>query len=180
MYRQSLDISQGKFLFFGAYDNPGIDVRATRKVDDMTVGVLMNGTLKNISSQLFSTPALADNEIISVLVTGKRFSEIGQQDSNALLAAIASLGIDRSQGLSNQVRSKLGLDVLSIDATDDINNSVLTIGKYLTPDIFIRYGVGLFDNESKVAVDYTLSERLKLQAESGEYQSVDIIYSVER
>jgi len=144
------------------------------------VGVLMNGTLKNISSQLFSTPALADNEIISVLVTGKRFSEIGQQDSNALLAAIASLGIDRSQGLSNQVRSKLGLDVLSIDATDDINNSVLTIGKYLTPDIFIRYGVGLFDNESKVAVDYTLSERLKLQAESGEYQSVDIIYSVER
>ena len=180
VYRQSLDISQGKFLFFGAYDNPGIDVRATRKVDDMTVGVLMNGTLKNISSQLFSTPALADNEIISVLVTGKRFSEIGQQDSNALLAAIASLGIDRSQGLSNQVRSKLGLDVLSIDATDDINNSVLTIGKYLTPDIFIRYGVGLFDNESKVAVDYTLSERLKLQAESGEYQSVDIIYSVER
>jgi len=180
MYGQSLDISQGKFLFFGAYDNPGIDVRATRKVDNMTVGVLMNGTLKNISSQLFSTPALADNEILAVLVTGKRFSDIGQQDSNALLTSIASLGIDRSQGLSNQVRSKLGLDVLAVDPTDDINNSVLTIGKYLTPDIFVRYGVGLFDNQSKVAVDYTLSERLKLQAESGEYQSVDIIYSVER
>ncbi len=180
MYRQSLNISQGKFLFFGAYDNPGIDLRATREVDNYTVGVLMNGTLKNINSQLFSTPALPDNDIIAVLVTGRPFSEAGEQDGNAMLSAIARLGVDRSEGLTNQVRSSLGLDVLAIDASDDINNSVLTIGKYLTPDIFVRYGIGLFDSQSKVAVDYTLSERVKLQAESGEYQSVDIIYSVER
>lgn len=182
MYRQSLNISQGKLLFFGAYDNPGIDLRATREVEGFTVGVLMNGTLKNINSQLFSTPALADNDIISVLVTGRPFSEMGQQagDGDAVLAAIAKLGVGRSEGLTNQVRSKLGLDVLTVDPTNDINNSVLTIGKYLTPDIFVRYGVGLFDSQSKVAVDYTLSDRVKLQAESGEYQSVDIIYSVER
>ncbi|MEX0963941.1 MAG: translocation/assembly module TamB domain-containing protein [Pseudohongiellaceae bacterium] len=180
MYRQSLNISQGKFLFFGAYDNPGIDLRATRDVDNYTVGVLMNGTLKNISSQLFSTPALPDNDIIAVLVTGRPFSEVGQQDGDALLTAIASLGVDRSEGLTNQVRNKLGLDVLAVDATDDINNSVLTIGKYLTPDIFVRYGIGLFDSQSKVAVDYTVTEHVKFQAESGEHQSVDIIYSVER
>ena len=180
MYGQSLSISQGKLLFFGAYDNPGIDLRATREVDNYTVGVLMNGTLKNINSQLFSTPALDDRDIIAVLVTGRPFSEAGEQDGDAMLSAIARLGVDRSEGLTNQVRSKLGLDVLAVDATDDINNSVLTIGKYLTPDIFIRYGIGLFDSQSKVAVDYTLTERVKLQAESGEYQSVDIIYSVER
>jgi translocation and assembly module TamB len=182
MYSQSLNISQGKLLFFGAYDNPGIDLRATREVEGFTVGVLMNGTLKNLNSQLFSTPALADNDIISVLVTGRPFSEIGQQDGDgdAVLAAIAKLGVGRSEGLTNQVRNKLGLDVLTVDPTDDINNSVLTIGKYLTPEIFIRYGVGLFDSQSKVAVDYTLSERVKLKAESGEYQSVDIIYSVAR
>lgn len=180
MYRQSLDISQGKFLFFGAYDNPGIDLRATREVDDYTVGVLMNGTLKNINSQLFSTPSLPDNDIIAVLVTGRPFSEAGAADSAAMLSAIAKLGVGRSEGLTNQVRSKLGLDVLAVDATDDINNSVLTIGKYLTPDIFVRYGIGLFDSQSKVAVDYTITERIKLQAESGDYQSVDIIYSVER
>lgn len=180
MYRQSLNISQGKFLFFGVYDNPGIDLRATREIEGFTAGVLMNGTLRNINSQLFSTPALADNDIIAVLVTGRPFSEMGQQDGDAVLTAIAKLGVGRSEGLTNQIRNKLGLDVLTVDPTDDVNNSVLTIGKYLTPDIFIRYGVGLFDSQSKVAVDYTLSERVKLQAESGEYQSVDIIYSVER
>lgn len=180
MYRQSLEISQGKLLFFGAYDNPGIDLRATREVDNYTVGVLMNGTLKNIQSQLFSTPALPENDIIAVLVTGRPFSEVGEQDGDALLTAIANLGIERGEGLTNQVRNKLGLDVLAVDASDDIDNSVLTIGKYLTPKIFIRYGIGLFDSQSKVAVDYTISERIKFQAESGEYQSIDVIFSVER
>jgi translocation and assembly module TamB len=182
LYGRSLVIQQGKFLFFGAYDNPGIDVKATREVNGQTVGVLMNGTLKNINSQLFSTPALVDSDIISVLVTGRPFSQLGQQegDGDALLGAIGRLGLSSSAGLTNQVRSKLGLDVLAVSNTGNINNSVLTIGKYITPDIFVRYGVGLFDSQSKVAVDYSITDRVKLQAESGEYQSVDIIYSVEQ
>lgn len=182
IYGRTLSIAQGKFLFFGAYDNPGLDIKATREVNDMTVGVLMNGTLKNINSQLFSTPALADNDIISVLVTGRPFSQIGQQegDGDAVLNAITSLGLSRSTGLTNQVRGKLGLDVLTVSNTGNINNSVLTIGKYITPEIFVRYGVGLFDSQSKVAVDYSISDRIKLQAESGEFQSLDIIYSVQQ
>ncbi|MFT4815049.1 MAG: translocation and assembly module TamB [Pseudohongiellaceae bacterium] len=179
MYRQSLDIRQGKLLFFGAYDNPAIDIRASRIVENQTVGVLMNGTLKSMKSQLYSTPALPDSEIISMLVTGRKFSQIGAQDSDALLGAVARLGIDRTQGLTNQIRDKLGLDTLAIENTGDINNSVLMIGKNLTPELFVRYGVGLFDSQPKVAVDYLLSERLKLQAESGEFQSVDLIYTVE-
>jgi translocation and assembly module TamB len=182
IYGRSLDIRQGKFLFFGAYDNPGIDVKATREVNGQTVGVLMNGTLKNINSQLFSTPSLADNDIISVLVTGRPFSQIGQQegDGDAVLNAITSLGLSRSTGLTNQVRGKLGLDVLAVSNSGNINNSILTIGKYITPEIFIRYGVGLFDSQSKVAVDYSITDRIKLQAESGEFQSLDVIYSVEQ
>ncbi|MFT4813285.1 MAG: translocation and assembly module TamB [Paracoccaceae bacterium] len=182
IYGRSLLIQQGKFLFFGSYDNPGIDVKATREVNEQTVGVLMNGTLKNINSQLFSTPALADSDIISVLVTGRPFSEIGQQegDGDAVLNAITSLGLSRSKGLTNQVRSKLGLDVLAVSNSGNINNSVLTIGKYITPEIFVRYGVGLFDSQSKVAVDYSITDRIKLQAESGEFQSLDVIYSVEQ
>ena len=180
LYGQSLQIRQGKLLFFGAYDNPALDIRAAREIEDATVGVLMNGTLKNINSQLFSTPTLADSDIIAMLVTGRPFSELGQQDSGAMVGAIANLGLSRSQGLTNQVRQQLGLDALAITNTGSINNSILTIGKFLTPDLFIRYGIGLFDHQSKLALDYTLTERITLQAETGEYQSVDLLYKVER
>ena len=180
MYGRTLQIRQGKLLFFGAYDNPALDIRATREVEAATVGVLMNGTLKNINSQLFSTPALSDGDIISIMVTGKPISEIGQGESTSVVDAIANLGLSRSQGLTNQVREQLGLDTLAITNTGNINDSILTIGKYLTPDLFIRYGIGLFDQQSKLALDYTLTERITLQAETGEYQSVDVIYRVER
>ena len=180
LYGRSLQIRQGKLLFFGAYDNPALDIRATREVESTTVGVLMNGTLKNIHSQLFSTPALPESDIIAILVTGKPFSEMGQQEGNAVVGAITSLGLSRSRGLTDQVREQLGLDTLAITNTGNINNSILTVGKYLTPDLFIRYGIGLFDHQSKLALDYTLTERITLQAETGEYQSVDLIYRVER
>ncbi len=180
IYGQQLSIRQGKFMFFGAYDNPAVDIRAVREVDNLTVGVLMSGTLKNINSELFSTPALSENDILSVLITGRPFSSISAGDSGPLLGSIAKLGLNRSQGLTNQVRDKLGLDALAVETRSNINNSVLTIGKYLTPEIFIRYGVGLFDNQPKLSVDYSISDRIKLQAESGEFQSVDITYSVEQ
>ena len=179
-YRQELIIKQGQLLFFGALDNPALDIRAIREVDGVTVGVLMNGTLKSINSQLFSTPALPENDIISLIATGRKFSSIGEGDGVNVLNTIANLGLNRSQGLTNSMRDKLGLDALQITNTGDINNSVLTVGKYVTPDIFIRYGVGLFDNQSKISVDYTLSEHIKLQAESGEFQSIDITYTVEK
>jgi translocation and assembly module TamB len=179
-YQQELTIKQGQLLFFGALDNPALDIRAIREVNSVTVGVLMNGTLKSINSQLFSTPALPENDIISLIATGRKFSSIGEGDGVNVLNTIANLGLNRSQGLTDSMRDKLGLDALQITNTGDINNSVLTVGKFVTPDIFIRYGVGLFDNQSKISVDYTLSEHLKLQAESGEFQSIDITYTVEK
>jgi len=179
-YGRTLNIEHGKLLFFGSYDNPALDIRATRETDDVKVGVQMNGTLRNIRSQLFSTPTLPDGDIIAVMLTGRPLAEVGSQDSNALVGAITTLGINQGQNLTNQIRSQLGLDTLAITSTGDVANSSLTLGKYLTPRIFIQYGIGLFETESTLAVDYTLSERVKLEAKSGSTQSLDITYTVER
>ena len=179
-YNTELTLERGKLLFFGAYDNPALDIRAAREVENLTAGLQINGTLKNINSQLYSSPALPDNDIIAVLITGKPFAQISQQDGAMLLSAVAGLGLERGEGLTNQIRDKLGLDALSVDSTGDINNSILTIGKYLSPSLFVRYGVGLFDSQSTVAVDYKVSDNITLQAESGEYQSVDLSYRIER
>lgn len=180
-YGRTLTIEHGKLLFFGSLNNPALDIRAVRQAENIKVGVQMNGTLRNIRSELFSTPTLPDGDIIAVMITGSPIAEIGtQQDSNALLGAITNLGIKRGQSLTNQVRNQLGLDTLAISSSGDTSNSSLTLGKYLTPKLFIRYGVGLFETESTLAVDYSISEKIKLEAKSGSTQSVDIKYTVER
>ncbi len=181
IYGRTLTIEHGKLLFFGSIENPALDIRAVRQAQDVKVGVQMNGTLRNIRSQLFSTPTLPDGDIIAVMLTGRPFAEMGsQQDSNALMGAITTLGINQGQSFTNQVRNQLGLDTLAITSTGDTSNSSLTLGKYLTPKLFIRYGVGLFETESTLSVDYSISERIKLEAKSGSTQSVDLKYTVER
>lgn len=182
MYGRTLEIEHGKLLFFGSLTNPALDIRAVRQANNIKVGLQMNGTLRNIRSQLFSSPSLPDGDIIAVMLTDRPFAEIGsqEQDSNALLGAIANLGIKQGQSLTNQIRGKLGLDTLAINTGGAASNSSLILGKYLTPNLFIHYGVGLFDTESVVSLDYTVSERVKIEAKSGNSQSVDITYTVER
>lgn len=180
-YGRTLNIEQGKLLFMGSYDNPAIDIRAVRSIENMRVGVQMNGTIRNINSSLFSTPTMADGDILAVMITGRPIAEIGtQQDGNALIGAITTLGINQGQGITNQIQNQLGLDTFSINSTGDVNDSSLMLGKYITPRIFIRYAVGLFETESSLAIDYTVTDRIKLQATSGSSQAIDVTYTVEQ
>ena len=180
-YGRTLTIEQGTLQFIGSYDNPAIDIRAVRTVENMRVGVQMNGTIRNINSSLFSSPTMADGDILSVMITGRPIAEIGtQQDGNALVGAITTLGINQGQGITDQIRGQLGLDTLSINSTGDVNDSSLMLGKYITPRIFIRYAVGLFETENSLAIDYTVNDRVKLEAKSGQSQSIDLTYTVEQ
>lgn len=180
IYGQKLRLYDGELLFLGNYNNPALNIRAVREVDNLTVGVLMNGTLDNIRSELFSTPTLPESDIVSVLITGRPVSELRSGEETSVIGAITTLGLRQSESLSQQIGQRLGLDTFAITSDGDVDSSELTVGKYLTPKVFIRYGIGLFDNESKVAVDYSINDRLTLHAESGEYQSLDLTYKVER
>jgi|GEM_PF-1322511 len=180
IYGQELSLRDGKLLFLGNYANPALDIRAVREVRGQTVGVLINGTLNAMRSQLFSSPALPESDVLAVLVTGRPAAQLQSSDGEAVLGAITSLGIERGQSLANDLGDRLGFDTVAITNTGNIDSSELTVGKYLTPQVFVRYGVGLFDSVSKIAVDYFINDRLTLQAESGEYQSIDFTYRVER
>lgn len=181
IYGRTLNIEQGKLLFMGSYDNPAIDIRAVRTVENMRVGVQMNGTIRDIRSNLFSTPTLPDGDILAVMITGRPIAEIGtEQDGNALVGAITSLGINQGQGLTDQIQSQLGLDTFAINSRGDVNDSSLMLGKYITPRIFVRYAVGLFETENSLEIDYSVNDRVKLKATSGQSQAIDLTYTVEQ
>lgn len=179
-YGQNLLVEQGKLIFQGPYDNPGLNIRATRKAQDVTVGLDIGGTLKNIRSTVFSEPALPDSEAVAILLTGKRLSDTSKSEANVLVNAIASLGIKKSKPLTSQLSETLGLDVLTIESESGLEQSSLTIGKYLTPRLYVRYAIGLFDQLTKLALEYRLTEHIMVEAKSGKDQSMDIIYRIER
>lgn len=183
LYGQQLNIEDGKLLFLGNPLNPALDILAVRQTRAAEVGVLMNGTVRNIRAQLFSTPALPEGEILALLITGNSFSrtgEFGNQDGQNMLGAVALLGLEKGQGLTGNIQSRLGIDTLAINSGADYRDSALGLGKYLSPRLFMRYDIGLFDRENALSLDYTLTERVKLEVESGVSQSIDLTYTVEK
>ena len=55
----------------------------------------------------------------------------------------------------------------------------VTLGKYLTPRLFVSYGVGLLTPGNTFRMLYDLGHGFKLQGESGTASGGDLLYTVE-
>jgi translocation and assembly module TamB len=179
-YGQDLVIERGRLIFQGPYDNPGLDIRALRVMDDGTAGLEIGGTLQHPKSSVFAVPARTDSEAMAMLLTGKPLSQSSQADAYSLIGAIGSLGMDRGQMMTSDIAGMFRIDEIAIKSDKGFEQSELWMGKYVTPKLFIRYMVGLFDQAFSLGVRYEINDKLRIEAESGKTQSVDMIYKIER
>lgn len=55
------------------------------------------------------------------------------------------------------------------------------VGTYIAPDLYISYGIGLFDRENVISVRYDLAKGFGIKATSGKRaEGVDLSYTIER
>jgi translocation and assembly module TamB len=54
------------------------------------------------------------------------------------------------------------------------------LGKYLSPKLFISYGISVAESINTIKARYTLNEKWSVRAEAGLDQSADIEYRIER
>lgn len=180
-YGQNLSIERGRLIFNGPMTNPGLDVRATRKVeDDITVGISLGGTVKQPESTLFSSPQQTQSDTLSYLLTGRALSGISGSDTALLTRAITSLGLAGGESLAQSLGTSIGLDEVGINSNGgDYKQSELALGKKLGSKLYVKYIVGLFDSLQRVAVTYQVNKRLQIEATSGASQSIGLIYKLE-
>lgn len=181
-YGQALTIERGQLIFQGDYENPGLDIRATRVIDDednTKVGLEISGSLQRPRAKVYSD-SHSESDAMMMLLTGKPLSEASKADASMLLAALGGLGVDSGSMISQDIAQFFGVDELAIKSDKGIDQSQLWVGKYLTPKILVRYVVGLFDQAFSLGVVYRLTDKIRVEAESGETQSVDVIYKIER
>ncbi|MCS3903602.1 translocation and assembly module TamB [Methylohalomonas lacus] len=183
-YGQDLTIQTGEIIFTNQpIDNPALNIRAVRKVDNVTAGIAVSGTAQQPQTQLFSTPSMPEADILSYIVTGRPLSGAGSGDGNALLNAAANLGLKRTESLQQTIADTFGIDTLSVDTGTTSSGEVdakLTVGKYLAPNLYISYGAGLVDAAANtVKLRYEINRHLSLEAEQGTGTGVDLLYQIE-
>lgn len=177
-YGQSLSVSRGKLIFNGPLDEPRLDIRAQREVEDTVVGIDVTGTPSALSSSLFSTPALPDAEAFSLLLTGRNLAVANSGEGANMADAALTLGLRQALGVTDGIRKAVGLDSLTVAGSG--RNGRLLAGKALSPNLYLQYAYGVFDQVSSVLLRLKINDRLSLESSSGATQSVDLIYSVGR
>ncbi|MEE9351565.1 MAG: translocation/assembly module TamB domain-containing protein, partial [Thiotrichaceae bacterium] len=177
-YGQELEIERGRLLFDGSVDNPGLDIRAVRKIPgDIMVGIGLRGTAQHPESELFSEPPQTETDTLSYLLTGHSVASASSGDSALLTSAISGLGIKGGETMAQKLGGGLGLDDVGISSsTGNYRDSELSLGKKIGSRLYVKYIVGLFDSLQKVAVTYQINKRLQAEVLSGEQQEVDLNY----
>ena len=83
------------------------------------------------------------------------------------------LGLGGGELLGQRLGEKIGVDEVSIASEPGASTSQasLLVGKYLTPELLVSYGIGLFEPVSTLRLRYTLSSRWKLVGEASAERS---------
>lgn len=179
-YGQRLQVERGQLLFASSpLNNPGLDLRAVRQVQQVTVGFTVTGTLRNPRFDLFSTPAMSQTDALAYLLLGRPLEEGAEGDGSLVAQAALALGLKGGDFLARKIGDRFGLDEVRVEASDSGDQASLFMGRYLSPQLYISYGVGLIESVNTLKLRYEISRRWQLVAESGEELSADLLYTIE-
>lgn len=174
-YGQRLTIRRARLLFAGPIDQPYLDIEAIRKTDDVIAGIRLSGNAEQPTTQVFSEPAMSQEQALSYLVLGRPLNATGE-DNNMLAQAALGLGLAGSAGITSGLASSLGIDDFQLDTEGSGNSTSVVASGNLTEKLSLRYGVGVFEPANTIALRYMLSKRLYLEAASGLASSLDLFY----
>jgi translocation and assembly module TamB len=175
-YGQDLKIESGRLLFAGtSLDNPGLDMRAVRTIigtsggevlgDVVKAGLQVRGTALVPVLTVFSEPSMEQSEALSYLITGKPLSGLKSGEGDMLGSAARALGSASGDLLAKGIGARTGLDV-GVSDSSALGGSAFTVGKYLSPKLYLSYGVGLFTPGEVVSLKYLFNKRWNFEAQN--------------
>ena len=132
---------------------------------------------------MFSEPALSESERLAYLIFGRPLNAEASAENTLISRATMALAMQGGEFVTQKLAGGLGLDQLAIESQDksDLNQASLVIGKYLSPRLFVSYGIGILEPVSTLKLEYALSSRWRLITESSSLQSgADAQYVIER
>lgn len=174
-YGQRLTVRRARLLFAGPIDQPYLDIEAIRQTDDVIAGIRLSGSAEQPTTQIFSEPAMSQEQALSYLVLGRPLSTTGE-DNNMLAQAALGLGLMGSSGVTTSLANNLGIEDFQLDTQGSGNETSVVASGNLSEKLSLRYGVGVFEPANTIALRYKLSKKVYLEAASGVASSLDIFY----
>lgn len=180
-YGQDLIVRKGELQFAGPPDQPYLNLEAIRNPDatedGVTAGLRVTGLADEPKVEVFSDPAMSQQEALSYLLRGQGLKSDG--DGNALTSALVGLGVAQSGQVVGKIGETFGVSNLALDTTGVGDSQQVQVSGYVLPGLQVKYGVGIFDSLATLTLRYRLMPKLYLEAVSGVDQALDLLYQFE-
>jgi translocation and assembly module TamB len=169
-YGQKLQITRGRLLWSNtAIADPVLDVRAEREVGDVTAGIAVTGRASAPEANVYSNQAGSQSDALAYLTMGRPLSGLSGAESRDVSAASAALTAGGSV-LASQLGARIGLDDAGVMQSRTAG-SVVGIGKYLSPRVYVGYGVSLLGTGQVMMLKYLLRKGFDIQIESSSVEN---------
>lgn len=165
-YGRQLDVTRGRLAWSNsAIGDPLLDIRAERKIDEVTAGIDVTGHATRPQAEVWTDPASDQSEALAYLALGRPLSSASPDETRQLSAASAALSAGGNL-LASQLGARLGLDTAGVGESRALGGSVLGIGKYLSPRLYVGYGVSLLGTGEVLTLKYLLRKGVDIEIES--------------
>lgn len=182
-YGQDLLIRKGKMNFNGPAGQPFLNIEAIRNPDnmedDVIAGIRVTGPADEPQVSIFSEPAKAQANALSYLIMGRDLDSGGGNTGNAVTTSLLGMTLASSSKAVGEIGEAFGLQDLTLDTAGSGDNSQVTVSGYLSRDLQLKYGYGIFNAVGEFTLRYRLMRRLYLEAVSGLDNAVDLLYKFE-
>jgi len=176
-YGQDLTVRKGKILFNGPVDKPWLDVEAIRVSNDKTVTAILHlsGPLDAPKTQLSSEPVLPEEEVLAYLLTGGPLNQVSQEEGNMVASAALSYGASKASWIAD----KLGIGEFEVEQGKTLQDTMASVGQYLTPKLYVGTKVGLFNQQVVLVLKRKLTKTLNVETQTGTSQRIKFNYENE-
>lgn len=164
-YGQDLTITDGQLTWSNnLIDDPRIALRAERRVGEVVAGIDVSGSASKPQVEVWSNPAMPQSEALSYLMLGRSLE--GATRSQAQQVTATSAALSAGGLLAGQLGMRLGFDDAGVMHSRALGGSVVGVGKYITPRLYVGYGVSMVGAGQVVILKFLLSRGFDVELES--------------
>ncbi len=180
-FGKKFDLQRGKVTFTGTETlDPFLDITATHKVTDYLVTIQVEGKSSQPQLMLSSTPGLTEQDILAVLAFGKTTDRLTNSEQTSLSSRAEKVAGDVAAGLLEQsIGQALGFDSIEIDTGEESGAGRVSVGRYITQDIYLSYDRHLGDEGGNtIGLELSLNRHLKLKGSGSDVgeSALDLIW----
>jgi autotransporter translocation and assembly factor TamB len=166
--KKTFTIKKGVLDFEPVYGMlPTADIQSETEVGIYKIFLSVTEDLSNPKFTLTSFPAESDADILSILIFGRKASELAGQGDGQPVSKEKLIADWLSGSYSEKVADKTGLDYIEVNVPDDFSASApsgygLTVGKKISDRLILKYS--LVNNGSEMiqkgSADYQMFENI--------------------